>query len=325
VNGYHTSTFEWPWPVAVNIDLRLGTHVIEAKLEAELDSGIGLHWQARSPTSRVTFDLVAAASPAPSLAAPNCSVLADQFATSAFMSGSPIHPSVHRSVHSADLAYRCSTNGNSPISVKGQEELRRVRVVLVGSLHIAGQNLLALEQAARLPYICAGGNSKKNQIHRGSQKLRDGIRTDLDSEEVGDEEKQIVGFAVSYLTSASRDGPLVPLLASAGVPLGRFELLITTDAIDVLAAAYATLEELASFNDTEGDFNGVPPAQPEEAVVVAWLVAALAEGETGKEGSDLAAPVYRAVASLLSQLRGVHVLSFTNHETMVVHDRVGGS
>ena len=285
-----------------------------------------MNWQARTPTSRITFDLVAATSPTLSLAK-NCSVSVGNPTISAFTSEHLALPGVHRSALPANLANRCTTFESVPTSTNTHDKHRKVRVVLVGSLHVAGQNLLALEQAARLPHLCAGGSTQTLETRSGSegteQQSRD-TATDLGRESVIDKEQEILGFTVSYLTAASGDGPLVPLLESAGVPLGRFELLLTADAIGVLAAAYAAPEEGALYRNTERELNGGAPMQPEEAAAVAWLVAALVEGETGKGGSDLAAPVYGAVASLLSQLHGVHVLSFTNHETMVLHDRVSG-
>lgn len=64
-----------------------------------------------------------------------------------------------------------------------------MRVVLVGSLHLAGQNILALEQCTRLPGLCVGEAT----------------------------------FKVTYLTTA-RDGPLAPLLREAGIELRRYEV-----------------------------------------------------------------------------------------------------
>ncbi len=52
------------------------------------------------------------------------------------------------------------------------------------------------------------------------------------------------------------------------------------------------------------------------------LVDYLAEAESFEL---LARPVQDAVGSLVNELRGVHVLSFTNHQTMVVNDLVSGA
>jgi hypothetical protein len=297
--------------------------VLEAKVEAQSVSHDGLddHWQARSPASRATFDLVPsthATPPPPSGPATDnntaAAAAAGRPSISAFAAEPLAYPGAHRALLPAELAFPCRAaagevgsdrSGRSTEAIPGQpskKQRRVVRVALVGSLHVAGQNLLALEQAARLPRLCA----------RGGQ----GRAARNPSEEVG--------FAVTYLTAATGDGPLAPLLAAAGVPLGRYQVLLSADAAEFLAAAYAEPAERASVTAASGA-SGNAPAVYSAAVAVRWLVAALAGGASGQNGADLAAPVREAVASLLAQLQGVHVLSFTNHETMAVHDRVGAA
>jgi hypothetical protein len=164
VDGFKRFTFDWSWPQSLSLSLRLGTHLIDVGLEYKEDGQ--LEWQTQTRFDRSVFDVIPAY---------NESVI------TSFDSPTDIHPNNHRDLLPPSKAFQCSTSSNSDSKEKmGQH---KVRIALIGSLQLSGQNLLALEQGRRLRDLCILDESRK----------------------------KITSFEVSYFSNA-KSGPFVDLL-----------------------------------------------------------------------------------------------------------------
>jgi len=298
VDGYQRFHFAWPWPPASQLLMRLGTHVLEVSLESRGEDGA---WAALTPVSSSAFDVVpsAASPPAP-----------------AFSAGIHAHDQdagrQQAELLPAGLAFDCPRETRPSSSAAGP--LTVVRVALVGSLHLAGQNLLALEQGRRLPDLCVatsqGGGSGSGE-----------------GEGLGATTFDVAYLSVDTTGGLGAPGPLAALLAEARVPLRRYAVELQPPAVEALRhhrRGYGKIVDAGGsggFDDdgsndgggVDGDGNG-DAFGTSEASVVGALVAALAEA---RDWGALDPALQLAVAPLASALEGVHVLSFTNHETMV--------
>ena len=96
---------------------------------------------------------------------------------------------------------------------------------------------------------------------------------------------------------ASSSGPLEAMLRSAGVPVGRYDVALSSAAVDELRRDRRDAHD------------------PEDAVGL--LIEAL---RAAPHIETLPPLVTKATASLIDHLRGAHVVSFTNHESMARND-----
>ena len=309
-DGFHTFDFSWPFPLGFFVEMRLGTHVLEASLTGFENNGNDNdkcptkadNIFAQTPTSRTTFDImpqgrVLKLAPSPlaplSVAFPSSSSSSSSRSSAEGLQLGEFRG--HRLRLPPGLALDCDddeilrSNRSSTETSPRPRLLPPIRVVLLGSLHLAGQNLLALEQAKRLRRLC----------------VRDG-----DNDGGGGAGWR--SFNVSYLSMASASGPLMNLLEEEGVPLGRYEVVVTADTIQLLKDRRA--KKLAAAGQCGGaeclrDSDSMEPLE--------LLIEALQDASCLQE---LPACVAAAVGGLVRSLEGADVVSFTNHETMVRND-----
>jgi len=334
------------------LSLRLGTHIIETHLVDRFEGGSSVgKWRKCSPTSRAVFDLVPGADVqvvgfGDSSASLDSSILLDHAmpcgaagvpkpSPSPFPSPSP--PTFDGDDdHHADHYHARPCREVFPPRTREQEGgagvananlveappspqpdfTREVRVVLVGSLHLAGQNLLALEQARRLRDLCVvttiGAAVEEEDKGGGGG---GGVDTRWNSTA---RKTSVSRFHVTYLSTAA-EGALLPLLDEANVPHHRYATVLDSDTITLLRAS-APYVCARRRRRGVGDHEDAGGGDEEERDLVEALVEALGSAESM---DALPSALAGVVSGLVKLLQGAHVMSFTNHETMVLNDRVG--
>jgi hypothetical protein len=198
-------------------------------------------------------------------------------------------------------------------------KVQEVRVVLIGSLHLAGQNLLALEQARRLRDLCVVADKKLPVLLDGQMRADENGMVSSTTENADTRGAVAVSrFQINYV-SAAATGALSPLLEAAGVPHQRYTTSLDSEAVEFLSS-HRTTGGAGNFLLGAGEGRGEAGGGGGDAASLAHaLVEALEEAESM---DNLPAVLRRVVGELVALLEGAHVVSFTNHETMVVNDRV---
>ena len=256
-DGFQTFDFSWPFPLAFYVEMRLGTHALEARLVSPEGGSGECAWAQEvvrnTPVSRTTFDLV----PRGGVLRLSRSSASDQgggasgsLPLGAFRGHrSRLPPSLARDCQSVLLEASHGVDGPRGFHGLGSGSqpllLPPIRVVLLGSLHVAGQNLLALEQARRLRHLCVRANaaastSSSSTSTTTTTTTRPTTTTSPPPTRTSHSNHDLGGvngwrsFNVTYLSMESAAGPLSALLEASGATLARYDVLLTTHAVNIL-------------------------------------------------------------------------------------------